>query len=261
MGMLRATIRGAAALLVGLVAVACGGGEDEAELNAATTRSMGAPLQSQADEAGDLADAEPYGTPPAEIVGNRAPRMNGVQIQPADRITAGADVRVVADAIDPDGDPVEFIYTWWVNDEEQEVEGPVFETLGLKAGDTLRVQIVASDGRKESSPTISPPLPIANGAPRITSMPEWKTTTGKLTYQVEAEDPEGDTDLRFALGTAPAGMTISELGGLVVWLPERDQMGVHPIEILVTDSAGAFGSQTFELTLDPPDAAPPASQE
>ncbi len=258
----RQAIRAGGFVLAALLTVGCGD-DDGLEMNASTTRSMGSPVAESGEASPmDAMDEEPYGTPSAAIVGNRAPRMNGVQIQPAGRITAGADVRVVADAIDPDGDPVTFEYTWWVNDEEQEVEGPVFETLGLKAGDTLRVQIIASDGREESSPQISPPLPIVNGAPRITSTPSWATDTGKLTYQVVAEDPDGDTDLRFALGKAPAGMSITELGGLVEWLPEPDQMGVHPIEILVSDSAGAYGSQTFELTLDPPSGTqPPAARQ
>ena len=107
---------------------------------------------------------------------------------------------------------------------------------------------------------ISPPLPVANGAPRIVSLPEWASRDGRLAYQVRAEDPEGDRNLRFELARAPAGMTVSPVGGLIEWLPGSDQLGTHPIEIVVTDSAGARSTQSFELTVDPPaDAAPPAA--
>ena len=75
---------------------------------------------------------------------------------------------------------------------------------------------------------------------------------GVFRYQVRAEDPDGSRDLRYSLIQAPEGMSVSPLGGLVQWHPRPDQVGVHPVEIVVEDDAGGRVSQRFDLTLTPP---------
>lgn len=246
----------AALLILAAPLLACGGDEQPAAV--ATVRPIGAPVEPHAAAAA-AAKRESSEQGASTLGLNRAPRLKGVQIEPGGPITAGAEVRVLAEAVDPDGDEVEFLYTWWVNDERMDAEGPTFATGDLARGDTLRVQVIATDGSKEGSPMISPLLTIANGAPAIVSQPEWTVENGSFRYQVRAEDPEGDTDLRFSLARAPAGMKIAPLDGLIQWTPAREQLGKHPIEIVVEDSEGARGHQTFEMTLEPPDEQPPAA--
>lgn len=203
----------------------------------------------------DLDAEEPSDEPLARAV-NRAPLIRAMQVDPAPRIRGGADVRVMADAYDPDGDEVELDYTWFVNDEQLDHEGPVLKTTSLARGDRVRVEVVASDGRADSAPMRSPLLVVENGLPRIVSQPQAPGPDGVFRYQVRVEDPEHDEGLRFSLAKAPRGMHVHALRGLVEWVPQPDQVGVHPVEIVVQDSAGGEMRQSFELSIDGPPAAP-----
>ncbi len=246
--------------LVGLaLVVACGGGD------AATTTATMQPIAPPKEEAPadpdldlpelDLAAEEPEPYRPA-AVRNQPPRIRAMQVDPAPNIPSGTDVKVIADAEDPEGDPVEIEYTWFVNDDEQEHEGPVFPTRGLARGDTVRVEVVASDGRSDGAPFVSPVLTVANGVPRIVSQPGGTGPDGVFRYQVQVEDPEGDPNLRFSLARAPRGMKVHAVSGLVEWTP-GETSGTHPVAIVVEDSGGGRAVQTFELILEPPPAAMP----
>jgi hypothetical protein len=231
----------------------CGGDQPE---QLRTVRSMSsAGAEAEPDLAlPDLEAPEPAGeaaTRPA----NRPPLIRAMQVDPAPRIRGGADVHVMADVHDPDEDEVELHYTWFVNDEPVDQHGPVFHTASLARGDRVRVEVVASDGVADSAPMRSPLLVVDNGLPRIVSQPQAPGPDGVFRYQVRAEDPEGDTALRFSLAKAPRGMHVHAVRGLVEWVPQPDQVGVHPVEIVVQDSAGGEMRQSFELTIDGPPAA------
>lgn len=243
-----------ALLLPALLAGAWGcGGEEQEPLR--TVRSMSAPAQEP--DSLDLDLPEPEAAPPVAVRGgNQPPFIRAMQVDPAPRVRGGAEVRVVADAHDPDGDEVELHYTWYVNDDEVENDRPVFSTASLKRGDNVRVAVVASDGRAESPPMRSPLLVVENGLPRIVSQPEPPGPDGIFRYQVVVEDPEHDGGLRFSLAKAPSGMRVQAIRGLVEWIPRPDQAGVHPVEIVVQDSTGGEARQSFELTIDAPPAAP-----
>jgi hypothetical protein len=189
-------------------------------------------------------------------VANQPPVLRGIQIDPARKVTPGQDVAVVANGEDPDGDPVDYRYTWIVNGVRQAASGATFPTGDLESGDTLSVQVVATDGRAESAPLSSPEIPVGNAAPIIVSKPGAPGRDGVFRYQLHAEDPEGDRNLRYRVAEGPDGMTVTPLGGQVQWAPRPDQAGAHPIELVVEDSTGARSSQRFELTIDAPPAAP-----
>jgi hypothetical protein len=246
-------------LLPALLVTTWGCGSDEPE-QLRTVRSMtsaAAEAETVPDlELPDLEAAESPEPAPRARATNRAPLIRAMQVDPAPRVRGGADVRVVVDAQDPDGDEIELHYTWFVNDEEVEQQGPVFHTTSLARGDHVRVEAVASDGRAESAPMRSPLLEVENGLPRIVSQPQAPGPDGVFRYQVQVEDPEGDTGLRFSLAKGPRGMHVHAVRGLVEWVPEPDQVGVHPVEIVVQDSAGGEMHQSFELSIDAPPAAP-----
>lgn len=251
------TRAGAATGVLVLAALGWGCGNDPRE-GLSTVRSM-TPSEGPADTGPDIElpdldapDAEPATTRTV----NQAPRIRAMQVDPAPRIPAGTDVKVVVDAVDPEGDELELDFTWFVNQDEIDHEGPVFQTGALGRGDTVRVEAVASDGRADSAPMSSPVLTVANGLPRIVSRPEPAGPDGVFRYQLEVQDAEGEGPLRFSLARSPRGMTVNPVRGLVEWRPGRDQAGTHPVEILVEDSAGGVVHQSFELTIDAPPAAP-----
>jgi len=248
-------------VLLAAAVAGCGGGEDP--LASATVRPIGAAFERAAAEEREnaLQAREPeagsaQAPAQATAAGNRPPRLKRVQVHPAERIVGGQDIWVAAVADDPEGDPIELRYTWWVNGEELEQTGPVLSSLSLQRGDSVRVSVVATDGSSESEPLEGPLLTVVNGAPVIRSTPSGAGPDGVFRYQVRAEDPEGDTDLRFSLERAPQGMRVTALGGLVQWRPTAAQAGVHPVQIAVEDSEGGRATQSFELTISPPPAAP-----
>jgi hypothetical protein len=194
-------------------------------------------------------------------IGNRAPKLAGLRVEPVGRISAGEEVRARAEASDPDGDPISFDYTWSVNGKEVAEGGPVFSTRGLDHGDKLRVRVVASDGQDSSKPIQGPEIAVGNGAPIILSQAGPQGPDGVFRYRVRAEDPDGDLDLHFSLLAAPEGMTVAPTRGEIEWAPRPDQAGRHPVEILVEDLQGGRATQSFELRVGAAgsEAAPPAS--
>jgi hypothetical protein len=235
-------------LLLALGAAACGG--DEAP-RLATVRPMQAAERAAAAPEALLPELEAAAEEPARPAPapNQPPRVRAMQVDPARDIAAGSNVRVVVAADDPEDDPLEIEYRWFVNGDRVEEVGPELETRSLGRGDTVRVEVVARDGRGESAPLSSPLLTVRNGVPEIVSEPEGTGPDGRFRYQVRVRDPEGDTHLRFRLAEAPPGMRINPVLGLVEWQPGPDQAGTHPVEIVVEDSAGSRGLQRFELII------------
>jgi len=128
--------------------------------------------------------------------------------------------------------------------------GPVFSTDGLRHGDRVWVQIVASDGEDQGATLKSKEIVIANSAPVIVSQPEGAGEDGVFRYRVRAEDPDNDSGLQYTLVAAPEGMTISSGYGAIEWKPGPDQSGTHIIEVSVQDREGAQSAQRFEVVVD-----------
>ena len=192
---------------------------------------------------------------------NARPRLVRVEVLPPDELVAGTPIVVRPEARDPDGDPVSFEYEWTVNNRRRLEKGARFETKGLRRGDTVVVQIVASDGEDESEPFVAPALEVANTPPRIVSKPSKPSGDGVFRYQVAAEDPDGDVGVQFHLEKAPEGMEIDNLSGAIHWTPRRDQAGVHAVSVIADDLQGGRSRQSFEVTVGTPPPAAPADPD
>lgn len=193
---------------------------------------------------------------------DRMPVINGIAIAPPNTVYPGDTIVVTPTASDPDGDLVDFEFTWLVNGERVRVEGDghSFSTEGLSQGDRVRVRVVANDGRNDSRPVESQDVVVGSAHPEIVSSPPQMSDDGLFRYEVEAKDPDGDRNLRYRLAEAPEGMRIDEVLGLVEWRPREDQVGVHPVSVVVADSTHLETTQSFEVTVGAAEAAPPASQ-
>ncbi len=197
-------------------------------------------------------------------VDNQPPRLYRVDLEAPKGLSVGAPLLASPEGIDPDGDPLEFEYEWSVNGELwSEARGPSFPTENLRRGDKVSVAVVARDGEDQSALLESDPQVIGNAAPDITSNPTWTKQGERFTYQVEAQDPDGDRTLRYSLLKAPSGMTIDGLTGMVTWVPREGQAGSHAVELEVDDSNGGKTVQTFNVVMElekaaeqPPAAAP-----
>jgi hypothetical protein len=190
-------------------------------------------------------------------VQNRRPTVIGVAIRPQPEVEPGETLVVTAKANDPDGDPISYSYRWQLNGQLQTDTGDRFETDSLEKGDEIQALVVASDGSEESDELASVVVRVGNAHPEITSVPEGTWTDEGFSYEVRARDPDNDGPLRYAIKTGPKGMRVDSVLGKVVWQPTFDQAGIHPIEIAVTDAAGATSVQIFEITVKAEESAPP----
>jgi hypothetical protein len=181
-------------------------------------------------------------------VGNRPPAVTDVRFDPSDDLKPGQTLIAVAEGTDPDDDQIDFRYEWRVGNTVQRETGERFDTAELKRGDRISVRVVATDGDDDSQPVESRFIALGNSAPKVVSLPpSTMSADGVFVYGVETEDPDGDRNLRFRLGTAPEGARVDPLLGEVTWKPTLEQQGKHPIEVIVSDGHGGETNQVFEV--------------
>jgi hypothetical protein len=176
-------------------------------------------------------------------------------------LQVGRDVVATPEGDDPDGDRVSFHYRWLIDGEPLPDDGPTLSGDRFGRGDSISLEVVASDGTEEGEAFRTEPIGVGNAAPRITSTPGAIGADGVFRYEVAADDPDGDTAFRFRLVEAPAGMTIGFDDGVIAWQPGDGAEGNHAVEVEVSDLFGGRATQPFEIRLSyaPAKAAPPAS--
>jgi RHS repeat-associated protein len=117
--------------------------------------------------------------------------------------------------------------------------------------------------RARDASLVSPPATVqiaiaaVNDPPVITSTPDLLATQGAgYSYQATATDPDAGDTLSFSLASSPDGMTIDAATGLIAWTPTMAQSGNHPVQLVVTDAAGANAQQSFTITVAATNRAP-----
>lgn len=192
-------------------------------------------------------------------VANAPPKITRVEIIEVESSGWRAEVEVS----DANGDPVEVDYTWSLNGLPTSQRGTDFDTRGLKRGDRVFVEVAAQDDSQARVSLRSGTIEIANSAPEITSVPSGLSEAGTFVYRIEAEDEDGDQDLRFVLEAGPSGMTLSSDGELR-WKPEIRHAGKNRIVVSVLDGRGGQATQEFVLPVrfeESPGDAPPAAAD
>ncbi len=194
-------------------------------------------------------------------VGNRAPVLSAVTLDPFGDVRAGKVIEATPMASDPDHDSLSFEYRWNVNGKQRGNERS-FDTKGLRRGDQVQVEVVASDRSLRSRAVRSPILMLGNSPPVITQLPVTQSEDGVFRYTFAARDPDGDRNLRFFLDHGPPGMKMDPMRGVLTWSPTAGQGGVHQVEVGVKDGAGEGSTFVFDLTVNvaQPAAAPAAKR-
>jgi hypothetical protein len=121
-----------------------------------------------------------------------------------------------------------------------------------------KVIIIVSDGKGGSDThTFVIDVENVNDAPIFTSTPV-RTAFEEVqySYDVNALDVDSGDTLTYNLSSAPGGMTIDAVTGIIKWKPTDAQVDIHQIVVQVTDDHGAFTMQSFAITVenvnDPP---------
>jgi len=181
---------------------------------------------------------------------DRPPEITATWLAPEKSVTPGQPVTASAGGADPDGDALEFEYTWYVNGERRSDSGSLFKTDGLKGGDAIYAEVRASDGSNWTEFKRTPVVTVGSGHPEITSTPPGFREDGDFRYQVVAVDPDGDKRLRFKLEKGPDGMVIDNVLGSLSWHPSHAEPGVYPVVVVVRDSSGLETKQLFSVTVE-----------
>lgn len=193
-------------------------------------------------------DKDPV-TSDAVLIGNTPPVVDWVAIGPA-APTSTSGLQAVASGRDLDNEKLSFSYQWIVNGETVVgQEGPSLASNYCKRGDQVQVTAIPFDGTDWGQPGSSIKVAITNSPPIIKSTPPKELQEGSTyRYQVQAEDPDGDT-LRFYLqGKPPKGMVIDAKSGVVEWqvvIPEEPVK--YEYEVVVEDPEGAKSVQKITL--------------
>jgi hypothetical protein len=120
---------------------------------------------------------------------DRSPSITATMLVPSGSVAPGQTLNARAGAMDPDSDPVDFEYTWYVNGERRDEQGALFATDKLAHGDSIYAEVRATDGSTWTDPQRTAVVTIGNAHPEITSTPPGFREDGEFRYQVEAGRP------------------------------------------------------------------------
>jgi hypothetical protein len=183
---------------------------------------------------------------------NSRPKVVSVSLDPPDRVYRGVDITAIPKGVDPDGDEIGFRYQWVINGETPASEDtPVLRGNRFSRGDSVSVHVTPFDQGGDGEMFKPLPIIIPNAPPKFTSTPSMELGVSRYTYQVVAEDPDGDP-VTFALATAPQGMKIDTVGGKIDWEITRDHVGEHTIEVVAEDGLGGKATQKYTLSINFP---------
>ena len=155
--------------------------------------------------------------------------------------------------MDPDGEDgyeIELIYRWSLNDEvleDQETEALSLAEVGAKRGDNIKLEIIPVDEEDTGLP-YSLTAEVVNSPPRILSQPSFSQgSPGELTYEVRAEDADGDK-LTFSLVDPVAGISLDPSSGVLTYVPPKKGPTKESIvRIKVDDGNGGSTGQYFNI--------------
>ncbi len=111
---------------------------------------------------------------------------------------------------------------------------------------TVQLFVQDSDGSVDS---FTETKVVQNANPVIESTPITTAQALELyTYDVDASDVPTDT-LTYSLQTAPDGMVINPVSGVIAWTPYNNQSGINDVEVLVEDEDGGSTVHAFTITV------------
>ncbi len=180
---------------------------------------------------------------------NRAPQFVSA---PVTAVNAGALYRYVVSASDPDGDaltldlvvrpdgmsfdPGSGVIAWRPGADDVGDHRVILRVRDGRGGVNLQSWIVTVSP-VGTAPVFSTPAPAA---PAVAGLP--------YQYDFGAQDADGDA-LTFRLTTAPAGMTVDPVTGLLAWTATAAQVGDNPVTVSVVDSHDLRASLSFTITV------------
>ena len=193
-------------------------------------------------------EGQTFLSPPVKIV-NSPPVIKEIGIEPKIAY-ANCDLKAFVKGYDADGDSINYSYRWEKNGVVLSEENADTLTRNrFKRGDSIALTVTPNDGEISGTGKRAESVLVANSPPMIISSPSNKTDGNTYTYQVKADDPDGDPII-FSLKTAPKEMEINRETGLIRWEIQKGNQGTQSVEIEASDSEGAKSFQRYTLSVE-----------
>jgi len=154
----------------------------------------------------------------------------------------GQDVmRVLVQEKVPEG--MALVYEWTKNNEPF---GKGDNVRGFKRGDSIAVKIIPFNGENYGAAKILA-TEIKNTPPHIAEGQSATFEGNKLTYNLKANDADGDT-LTYSLVEGPPGVTVDQKSGVITWLNVPEDQQKLDLKIKIND--GHNGEIIYPATVN-----------
>jgi hypothetical protein len=167
--------------------------------------------------------------------------------------SVGALYEYDANATDPDNDPL-YYYLPSVKPDNMTIDPASGYVSWTPANVGLETVIIwVTDGNFQVEQCFTVNVTPGNQPPQITSAAPTQAYVGQpYTYQVKAQDPEGDR-IYYGLDNSPAGMTIVERSGLINWTPP-EALADQTVSVVVKamDNGTHTSTQYYALKVSRP---------
>jgi hypothetical protein len=178
------------------------------------------------------------------IIKNSPPSIGSLSLSTSEP-KYGTDISLNASLKDLDGDKVELLVRWFVNDEEVGT-GEVLSGSKIKAADKVYALATPFDGIDKGLPMNSGWVVVQNSPPDIVIAPI--SVKGKaMSNEIKVKDVDGDS-FDLSLEESPPGMKLE--GTRLVWeIPEVERDTSFMVKVKARDERGGESSISFPLSV------------
>jgi hypothetical protein len=182
---------------------------------------------------------------PEAVAANALPEVAEVRLDPPAPVSGGT-IRAIAEARDPDGDPLTIRYRWHVDNVAIPGESESIVLKGVKKGSWVHAAATPNDGSGDGAWKYSSRHQVVNAPPVLkSSSPTTVPPSRVLTHVIVAEDPDGDP-MTYHLIKGPEGMAMA--GSTLTWkVSDRDLDRTAEVVIRISDDDGASTVLTMVL--------------
>lgn len=128
------------------------------------------------------------------VIKNSRPKITDLSVTPEVVRLNTPKIELLPVGEDKDGDPVEFLYEWFINGEKIENDKNYLQlnNLNIKGGDEIKVVVYAFDGEEKSLKSKELIIVIENAPPQISNNPYIIKKENQVIVKFNVKEPENE---------------------------------------------------------------------